>query len=304
MPPVAELARLTRSNAGGRGYAAAAVAGVTANVIFGASSLFWKALGEIPPTTLLGYRILMSLVTLSLAMLALGMFAGVATKLSPRVLGIHALAALLVVVNWGTFIQASIHGHVIESGLGYMVAPFVAIGVGAVFLKDRMSGVRLFALGLIVAAVVALLTGSGELDHSVYLAIGATWGGYACLKKLTPLDPFAGLLVETLVLTGVWAILLLVSPFTLALPAGLPALSIGLLAACGAVSVVPLWLFARAASRLPLSVMGFFQFVLPTTQLVVALVFYQQRMSTNTVVAFIVVWIALSIIVVEGLRGR
>ena len=189
----------------------------------------------------------------------------------------------------------------IESGLGYLIAPFIAIGVAALLLGDSISKTRLVALAVIAATVIVLLLRSGELSHWVYLVIGATWGGYACLRKLTPLDAFAGLLVETMVLAVIWAVLLVATPITLVLPADIPLISITLLLLCGAVSVVPLWLFAHAATRLPLSVMGFFQFVLPITQLVVALTFYNQPMSVNTLVGFLVILAALLVTVAEPL---
>jgi chloramphenicol-sensitive protein RarD len=282
-------------------YVLAAGAGVVANVILGASSLYWKQLAVISPATLLGYRIFLSLATLALAMLMLKRFRALAEKLTWRNVGIHAAAACLVVLNWGTFIWASIHGHVVESGLGYLIAPFIAIATAKVVIGDTLSAVRLAGLAVIAMAVAALVLRSGELNHWVYLIIGVTWGGYACTKKLTPLDPFGGLFIETFTLCVLWLPLLAVSQVSLALPGNLPATTVVLLLICGLVSVVPLWLFAYAAGRLPLSAMGFFQFVLPTTQLFVALVFYRQPLSNNTLLCFSVIWAALLVIISEPL---
>lgn len=280
---------------------AAAAAGVVANVILGTSSLFWRALGGVPATTLLLYRITVSLVTLVIAMSLLGRFRGLRSKLTAKVVLIHVAAAALVVTNWGTFIWASIHGHVIESGLGYLIAPFVAIAVGALVFKDRMSPLRLTGLGIIVVAVAALLSTKGDLAHWVYLTIGLTWGSYACLKKVTTLDSFAGLLVETVALTLLVPVALSATSLTMQLPAHLPSSTLALLFSCGVVSVVPLILFAFAATRLPLSAMGFFQFVLPTTQLVVALLIYKQPVSHHTLLCFSGIWMALLLIVGEPL---
>ncbi|GGZ08187.1 EamA family transporter [Pseudoduganella plicata] len=282
----------------------AILAGIAANLFLGLSSLFWKMLAAIAPTTLLGYRILLSLGTLAVVMAMLGRFRGLRTRLGVRILVIHAIAALLVVVNWGTFIWASIHGHVVESGLGYLIAPFVAIAVGAVALGDRMSWVRKSALAVIVAAVLAMVQRSGELNHWVYLVIGATWGAYACLKKLTTLDAFSGLLCETVVLSVLLGLSLATSATSMHLPPALPDGVLVALALCGVVSVLPLWLFSLAAARLQLSVMGFFQFVLPTTQLFVALVFYRQAVSLNTLLCFGLIWSALGVLVAEPLLRR
>lgn len=285
--------------ASNRTYALAAGAGVVANVILGASSLYWKQLAAISPVTLLGYRIFVSLATLTLAMLMLKRFKALSEKITWRSIGIHATAACLVVLNWGTFIWASIHGHVVESGLGYLIAPFIAIAMAKVVIGDPLSGVRLTGLVVIAMAIALLMLHSGELNHWVYLIIGVTWGGYACAKKLTPLDPFGGLLIETFTLCVLWLPLLVVSQVSLSLPDNLPATTVVLLLICGLVSVVPLCLFAYAAGRLPLSAMGLFQFVLPTTQLYVALVFYRQPLSSNTLLCFSVIWAALLVIISE-----
>jgi chloramphenicol-sensitive protein RarD len=143
-----------------------------------------------------------------------------------------------------------------------------------------------------------------EQGRRVYLVIGATWGAYACLKKITTLDVFSGLPCETVALSAVLALSLAISATSMRLPSALPNGTLLTLALCGAVSVLPLWLFSLAAARLPLSVMGFFQFVLPTTQLVVALVFYRQVVSFNTLLCFGVIWFALAILISEPLLTR
>jgi len=277
----------------------AALAGVIANVILGASSLYWKALGDISPQALLCYRILISLVTIAAVLAFKEDLRSIINRVSLRLLMVHTLAAIFVVINWGTFIWASINGHVLESGLGYLLAPFVAITIGALALKEKISLSRLLALITIALAVSYLFTTSRDLSHWVYITIGITWGGYACLKKLTTLDSFSGLLVETSVLTIFIPLMVLALPITLSLPNTLSFSKIVLLGLCGLVSVIPLALFAFAASRLTLSIMGFFQFVLPMTQLFVALAIYRQPVSINTLLCFSVIAIGLVLIVSE-----
>jgi len=285
-------------------YAAAAASGVVANILLGLSSLYWKELAAIPATTLLGYRIILSLVTLSIVMASLGRFKAIQRRITRKNLRIHSAAAALVVINWGTFIWASIHHHVVESGLGYLVAPFITIGSGILFFNDAINKIRRLSLMTIVAAVLILIAGSSELSHWVYLTIGVTWGLYTWLKKISSLDAFEGLLCETTVLCVILPVLMFVPPLTMQLPKPLPVHSMAMLAAAGLVSVVPLWLFAKAASGLPLSTMGLFQFVLPTTQLIVALAFYRQSISINTMICFCAIWIALLAIVSEPFLQR
>lgn len=293
-------------------YGLAASCGVAANVFLGLSSLYWRALGSIPPLTLLMFRILLSLLSLMLLIGALRQFRSLWETITAKACAIHACAAVLVVINWASFIWASINGHVVESGLGYLVAPFVALGLGALAFKEPLSRPRMLAVVLIVLTVLWLIWQSADLVHWVYLTIGLTWGGYACLKKLTPLDSIGGLFVETLVLAALIPVFIASTSVTVVWPETLNLnldLDVGLLLLMsGVVSVFPLYLFAKAAAGLPLSVMGLFQFVLPTTQLVVALAFYRQPVSTNTLTCFAVIWLSLSIIVLEpvfrSLRNR
>lgn len=277
----------------------AALAGVIANVILGASSLYWKALGDISPQALLCYRILISLVSIAIVLSFKENLRSIINRVSLRLLMVHAFAAFFVVINWGTFIWASINGHVLESGLGYLLAPFVAISVGAFALGEKISLTRLLALITIAIAVSYLFTTSRDLSHWVYITIGITWGGYACLKKLTTLDSFSGLLVETSVLAVFIPLMVLTLPISLSLPNTVSSSEIVLLGLSGLVSVIPLALFAFAASRLALSIMGFFQFVLPLTQLFVALAIYRQPVSINTLLCFSVIAIGLVLIVAE-----
>lgn len=277
----------------------AAFAGVIANIILGTSSLYWRALGELSPQTLLSYRVLISLITLFAILIAQGSIQSMVKALSWRLVFIHGIAAALVAINWISFIWASIHHHVIESGLGYLIAPFIALALGAFFLGDQLSRIRSFSL-IVIAAVVGYLFIASErhLTHWVYLTIGMTWGGYACLKKYTTLNPFTGLFLETSFLALFIPLGLIIQPSTLDLST-IPDNHVALLGVCGLVSVIPLALFSLAATRLSLTAMGFLQFTLPLTQFIVALAIYRQNISTTTSVCFSIIGLGLVLIIAE-----
>lgn len=283
---------------------AAACAGIAANLLLGLSSLFWKALGTLPPATLLAMRIVASLATLLLLMAALGRLRSLVQSLNRRNLGLHLAAAMLVACNWITFIRASIQGHVVESGLGYLLAPFIAIAAGRLVFGETMSRVRLGALLLIAGCVLLLACRSQELQHRVYLIISLSWGAYACIKKIATLDAFSGLLCETVVLALLLPALAWSGALSLAWPPALPGATWALLAGSGLVSVLPLWLFSLAAARLPITTMGLFQFVLPVTQLLVALLIYRQALSANSALCFGMICLGLLVILCESALAR
>ncbi|CAM3843940.1 putative permease (RarD protein) [Pseudomonas reidholzensis] len=276
-------------------------AALASNCLLGLSALYWKALASLPALALLGCRILLSLLCVTLVLALRRELQPLLRGLKFRDVVLHAAAALLVAANWGTFIWASIHGRLLESGLGYLIAPVLGIALGLLVYRERLSRWRAVALALVVLSVLYLFLSASGLDSRVFLVIGFTWGGYAWLKKLAHLSPWSGLFVESLVL-GVVLIPLIV---WLSAPiqgiAGLTSSEQGLLLLCGLVSLLPLALFSFAARRLPLSVMGLMQFVLPLTQFGLALVVYGQEPNRGALLAFAVIALAMLLVILEPL---
>lgn len=264
-----------------------------ANFILGASSIYWHLFSEVSPVALVMYRILFSLLVLALFIVATARVTRLIRAATLRVVFLHVAAAVLVSVNWGTFIWASIHGSVLESGLGYLMAPVVVMSVGALLPGGSIRPEKIIAIGAIVTVLGMLVLSSGPLAHWVYWTIGLTWGGYTLLKKGTPLPPVDGLFVETTVL---FAMIVLVSQVV---DLGVNAMSQDTLDLhpalylCGVVSVAPLIMFSSAAKRLDTYSMGALQFVLPTTQLLVSILYYQQYASIVTYLCFGTIWAAL-----------
>lgn len=265
-----------------------------ANFILGASSIYWHLFVGMSPVVLVIWRIAFSLILLGLLV---GWFVmrgrDSLRRLSGRLVALHVAAAILVAINWGAFIQASLQGAVIESGLGYLLAPVFVMLVGLVFLGEPRTGPRIACLGLILVALVILVTTAGSLEHWVYWTIGLTWGGYTLLKKRTTLSPIEGLFVETAVLS----LLLILASFWIEFGPHAPYVAqlraYPWLVTAGIVSVAPLVMFAFAARSLSAFAMGALQFVLPTTQLVVSFAYYGQVATLATYLCFAVIWTAL-----------
>ena len=265
-----------------------------ANFILGASSIYWHLFVGLSPVVLVIYRIAFSLILLGLLV---GWFVmrgnDSLRRLSGRVVGLHVAAAILVAINWGAFIQASLQGAVIESGLGYLLAPVFVMLTGLFFLAEPRTGPRIACIAIILLALVTLVMTAGRLEHWVYWTIGATWGGYTLLKKRTPLSPIEGLFVETAVLAILLVLASIWIDFGAHAPVASQLLAYPWLVTAGIVSLAPLVMFAFAARRLGAFNMGALQFVLPTTQLVVSYAYYGQIATPMTYLCFGVIWLAL-----------
>lgn len=276
-----------------------AFSGMLANVLLGFSSVFWKYLSSLNAVVLVSYRVFLSLLTVFLILCAIRGLALIRLQLNMRLLLIHAVAAILIAINWGVFIWASIHGNVLESGLGYLIAPVLSIAVGVIVYKESVTMLKVVAVSIILISVSGLLMSSSDLDARVYLAISITWGFYACLKKLTSLNVFSGLLLESAMLSMVCSLFLVFSSTSMALPIDFNLYRSLMLFSCGLISIIPLALFSFAAKRLTVTSMGLLQFVLPVTQFFVAAIIYRQSASPATLVVFLTVVCALLLVIFE-----
>ena len=275
---------------------------VAAYGLWGLAPIFWKALGEVPPGPLLGYRVLWScvfgvlLVSLARAWPELRRSA----RSPGHVLPIAA-AALLLAANWLVFLWAIATGRVLATSLGYFVNPLVSVALGVVFLRERLSRAGVLALALAGSGVLVLAV---QLDEAPWipLALAATFGAYGLVRKAAPVAPLAGFGLEMLLLAPAAAAYLVVSGAQGPL---LPDLSPGaqaLAAASGVVTGVPLLWFNRAARELRLSTLGFFQYLAPTLTFLLAVFAYGERFTTAHAVCFACVWLALGIHTWEALN--
>lgn len=274
------------------------------NLFLGLSSLYWRIFHDMNAIALVGYRVVLSLATVTLILWVRRDLFILFRRLKLRQILLHGSAAVLVAVNWGTFIWASIHGRVLESGLGYLIAPFLSIAVGLLMYRERLSNLKAVALGIVCLSVLFLFIGSGDLDARVYVVIGVTWGLYTWLKKLTSLSPLNGLFLESLVLTCALCPLLFLFGEFVPLPVSFGVYEQALLIGCGLVSIIPLALFSLAAGRLPISVMGLLQFILPLTQFIVAVEIYGQPASTYTLLAFAAITFGMMLAILEPVLKR
>ncbi len=282
-----------------RGY----LFGLGAYGLWGFFPLYWKLLRPASPIEILAHRIVWSVVFVALVLVAVRRWRLVAELTRrPRTLAGIALAAALVGGNWGTYIYGVNTGHVVETSLGYFINPLVTVLLGVGVLRERLRPAQWVALGVGGVAVAVLTVDYGRLP-GIALQLAFSFALYGLVKKRLGLPAAEGLLVESAVLTvpalAYLGFLMAQGRSTFGhVSAGHTAL----LVLAGAVTAVPLLLFAGAANRIPLSALGVLQYTAPILQLACGVLIFHEPMPPARLAGFALVWVALVVFTWDGVR--
>lgn len=277
-------------------------AGVAAYVLWGLFPLYWPLLEPAAPVEILAHRIAWSLVAVAALLVVAGGFRWVRT-LTRRQLGLLALAAVLVSVNWATYIHGVNSEQVVETSLGYFVNPLVSIALGVVVLRERLRPLQWTAVGIGVVAVLVLTVDYGHVPL-IALTLACSFGLYGLVKKRAGVDGLQSLAVETAVLfvPAVAYLALLQASGGGTLTSEGPG-HVALLATGGLVTAIPLVLFGVAAIRVPLTTIGLLQYLAPVLQLLIGVLVLHEPMPASRLAGFALVWLALALVTVDALRS-
>jgi chloramphenicol-sensitive protein RarD len=215
-----------------------------------------------------------------------------------------SLAAVVIYINWQVYVYAVADNHVLEASLGYFINPLVTIALATIFLKEKLNVLQWVAVGLGGVAVLILTFNYGQ-PPVIALTLALSFGIYGLAKnrlggKVSALNSFT---VETTLLLPLGIIQLAVLAGMMQIQFGYAGLvpSLGL-AAYGVLTAIPLLLFGAAAKRVPLSYIGFMQYLTPTLQFLIGLLVFQEPMPAARWLGFAMVWFALSILSFDALR--
>jgi chloramphenicol-sensitive protein RarD len=280
------------------------VYGLAAYLLWGLFPLYFPLLKPAAPVEILAQRIVWSLAAVAVVLVAGRNFRSLLTLLRDRRrLKLLSAAAVLIALNWGTFIYAVNSNHVIESSLGYFITPLVSAAFGVIFFRERLRPWQLVALGLGAIAVALLAIDYGRLPW-IALTLALSFGTYGLLKKLAGVGAAESLALETLVLLVPAIIYLVVLELSGGGTFAHGSLSHALLLiAIGPVTAVPLLFFAGAVTRVPLTVMGMLQYLAPVLQFLVGLAIVGEAMPASRWIGFGIVWVALVVLSVDGLNA-
>ncbi|MGE6650525.1 EamA family transporter RarD [Shewanella colwelliana] len=273
---------------------------ICAYCLWGFAPLYFKLLHQVSAAEILVHRVIWSFVFMIILMKFIGGFAKLRQLFrQPKQLGVLTITSVLIAGNWLLFIWAVNNDHMLDASLGYFINPLLNVLLGMIFLGERLRKLQWFAVSLACAGVFVQLISFGSIPL-VSLALASSFGFYGLLRKKVNVDAKTGLLVETALLLPVAIIYLLVTldsatanMFTNEINMNL------LLIAAGVVTSVPLLCFAGAATRIPLSMLGFFQYIGPSIMFILAVSLYKEPFDLEKGITFAFIWSALVIFTLD-----
>lgn len=283
-----------------RGFAYA----ITAYTLWGVLvPLYMKLLEHVPAMEIVAHRVVWAIPVAAFVLWRMGLLRSALANLrSPRILCLAALTAMLISVNWGTYVYAIVDGRALDAALGYYINPLVNVLFAAVFLGERPSRLQFLAVGLAVAAVLILTFQAGGLPW-ISIVLAFSFSSYGLLRKTLPIGAAEGFFLEVLILAPpalaliAWAVPAGPQHF---LPDGFEAL---LLVGAGPMTAAPLILFAAGAKRLDFATVGILQYIVPTMLFACAVFVFGEPFSGWQLIAFTLIWSGVAIYVWSLMRG-
>ncbi|GEL08591.1 EamA family transporter RarD [Salisediminibacterium halotolerans] len=283
--------------------------GIGAYLLWGFLPIYWKLVDHIPADEVLAHRIIWSVVFLGVLFFLMNRIDSLKTdlryiKTHPKIFVAIFLTALLISINWVTFIWAVANERIVEVSLGYYINPLINVVLGVLFFKESLSYAQRIAVLLALSGVTVLTFSFGEIPY-VALILAFSFGFYGLVKKQTQVGSMTGLMIETILLMPAALVYLfwLHGSLTEALHlSGGENTTLWLLIGSGAATAVPLILFGYGAQHIPLSLIGFLQYIAPTTMLLLGVLLYQEPFTTVHAVSFLLIWSGLILYTISKLK--
>jgi len=277
--------------------------GVACYAWWGLAPLYFKAVKHVPATEVLAHRILWSVIML----IALVRWKEKGDLVRAAIADRRTLLTLvattaLIAVNWLTFIWAIAHDQLLQASLGYYMNPLINVLLGALFLRERLRSIQWLCVALAGAGVTYLTVSGGKMP-ALAIILAVTFALYGLLRKTVRADALTGLLIETALLAplsvGYLVLLFYKGDSVFGEHSRLTDL---LLLAAGIVTATPLLWFSNAARRLRLTTLGFLQYIAPSLQFLLAVVFFGEAFTVVHKLSFACIWLALGIFTVDAWR--
>jgi chloramphenicol-sensitive protein RarD len=273
--------------------------------LWGALTLYWKELRDFDPFELIGWRIASSVVVLVVVMSATRRLRPLLIALrNPQLFLRISLASVLLTINWATYVWAVVNDHVLETALGYFIAPVLTIVIGVGVLHERLRLIQKVAVAFAVGGIAVLTIAYGRVPW-IAITIASSWSFYAYLKKKVPLQPLESLTAEVLVL-AVPAIAFLFATWNNVDSVSNTANFTEwiFVAFTGVITAVPLLMFASASQRTPLTILGPMQYIVPTMNFLIGWLLFDELLTSSKVAGFALIWVCLALVLTDLFRTQ
>lgn len=278
-------------------------AAIAAYILWGLLPLYFSAMRAVPPLELVGWRVLFTVPVCLVIIVVRRQGAELRAALNNRrLLGQLALSAALIGANWLIYVIAIQSGHVLATSLGYYINPLINVLLGTMLLGERLSRVQWAAVALAGVGIALLLAGALE-TLAVALALAFTFAFYGLVRKKAAVGPVPGLTLETALLTlPALVVVMLAARSTHGSSLAMGGFETPLLIGSGLATAIPLMLFAVAARALPLTTLGFVQFLAPTLSFVLGLTVFGETLDPPRLACFALIWAAIALYSWDMLR--
>lgn len=269
-----------------------------AYLLWGLLPTYWRSVNAYNPYEILFHRVLWSVVFMLILIIAMKKWSRFTTdtkRLFERKKELIALiiASLVVMVNWGIFIWAINNNHVLQASLGYYINPLMSIALGFFFMKERFTKVEVIAIVLAAIGVLYMTVSSGTFPF-VSIILAASFALYGLMKKYVHIDAIYSIALETIITLPIALIGIGVLTEQGHNHFGMNHASF-LILFSGAATAIPLILFTAGAKRIPLSMIGFLQYISPTLILLQGVFLFGEPFSMTEFITFAFIWSGLII---------
>lgn len=264
-------------------------------VIWGLLPLFWMLLQDIPAIYILATRIIWS------ALFCYGLI--MQKNLLPHLKAVTqfrkewpfiAGACIMITLNWGTFIYAMTHQHILQSSLAYFINPIVVILLGSIIFHEKLRTLQILSILFALTGLGIAFFLYGQIPY-ISLVICGSWATYSLLKKKITLDSQVSVFIESLSMVPLSLLFIGWSEWTGAGAIGVfHGLQYLLLPATGIVTAIPMLLFTAGLKGTPVTISGIFMYLAPSISLVIGLV-NGEPLTQPLLVTFIFAWIAVAL---------
>lgn len=283
-------------------------AAILAFTTWGLLTVYWKQLGEFDPVELIAWRVASAFVIMGVAVTVMHRWSPILGAFRHRpTLARLGIAAALLTVNWTAYVWAVMNDRVLETALGYFLSPLGTMAIGVFVLGERLTPFRWASIALAATAVTILTASYGRVPW-VALLIAGSWSTYGLIKRRIPLAPAESLTSEMLVLVGPALLVIVVASAGSSWPGddAVWAQASGadwlLVLGTGAITAFPLTLFAYAAQRVPFTLLGPTNYLVPLINFLLGWVIYDEPLPVARAIGFGLVWIALGLVTYEMVR--